>query len=231
MNRIPGQLGVLATVVIVANLPLIHRFLLRPHPPVTAAVPFEDHFERNDLGPNYRSIGGQPRILNGAMEIGGVHNNPLWLQVPLPRNVRVNVDARCDSADGDIKLELFGNGWDHESGYLLYFGAWSNTLSVIAKLSENASVDSLRSRERRGDLRIVATTPLHVERRDVKVERGRTYHFRIERTGGMLRWYVDEALFLEMDDPFPLTGPWHDRLGFSSWDSLVYFDNLTIEPL
>jgi hypothetical protein len=36
---------------------------------------------------------------------------------------------------------------------------------------------------------------------------------------------------MRFDDPFPLAGKGHDRLGFSSWEAQLYFDNLKIEPL
>jgi hypothetical protein len=226
------QVAIFALVVLAANLPVIQRFLLRPTAPITVQVPFHDDFGRAELGPNYRSFGGAPRVSNGSLVVAGVRNNPVWLNASLPQNVRVEVDARCDSTDGDIKVEIFGNGWDHGSGYLLYFGAWTNTNSVIAKIDENAEPkQSLEARERRGEVKVRAGTPVRVERRDPKVQAQRTYHYRIERNGGHLFWYVDNDLFLDLDDPFPLVGTGHDRLGLSSWDGMVSFSNLTVTPL
>ncbi len=228
----PKQLAVFGVLVLAANLPLIHYFLLRPHPPVTVQVPFRDDFDRADVGPHYHSIGGQPRIVNGWLEMPGVKNNPLWLDASLPQNVRVEFDARATSPEGDIKVEIFGNGWDHASGYVLIFGGWSNSVSVLARLDEHGeALPSLKARASRGEASIGARTAYRVERHDPKVEAGRAYHFRIERIGGRIAWYIDNELFIDLDDQYPLTGAWHDRFGFSGWDSIVYFDNLSITPL
>lgn len=74
-------------------------------------------------------------------------------------------------------------------------------------------------------------TPFVVKRPDLKVTRGKTVHFRITKRGGEIRWEIDGALALEMNDPAPLSGSGHDRFGFSSWANDTYFDNLKIEPL
>jgi hypothetical protein len=63
------------------------------------------------------------------------------------------------------------------------------------------------------------------------VQIGRTYRWRLERRGSLLRWFIDGQSFMEFDDPFPLAGEGHERFGFSSWDAQLYFDNLKIEPL
>jgi hypothetical protein len=73
--------------------------------------------------------------------------------------------------------------------------------------------------------------PFVVKRMDLKVERGRTYHMKVTRQGGRLRWEIDGQLALEMEDPAPLSGNGHDRFGFSSWANDTYFDNLSITPL
>jgi hypothetical protein len=70
-----------------------------------------------------------------------------------------------------------------------------------------------------------------VERRDRKVEIGRTYRMRVERRGARLRWLVDGEEFLVLDDARPLEGPGHDRFAFSSWDADVFFGELRVEPL
>ena len=74
-------------------------------------------------------------------------------------------------------------------------------------------------------------TPFVIKRQDLKVERGRTYHERIVRRGGLLRWEQDGQLVLEMNDRAPLPLKGHDRFGFSSWQNDTYFDNLKIDPL
>lgn len=215
----PGQWGGLVALVAVVQAPFV-IYLARGSAPVTAAVPFQDDFDRAEIGENWFASGGHWRIEDGVLRSPGVKNNPLWLKARLPDEVVIEFDVRGESADGDIKVEVFGNGWDHASGYVLIFGGWSNTISIIARLDEHGPV-ALQPRGPRD----------RVENRTVKVEKGRTYRFRIERAGGRLKWSVDGRLLLEYADPDPLRGDGHDRFGFSSWDADLYFDNLSVVPL
>jgi hypothetical protein len=125
--------------------------------------------------------------------------------------VAIEFDVRTESAEGDLKCEVFGDGRDHASGYILVFGGWKNTVTTIARLNEHG-----------GDRR---------ERKDLKAEKGKVYRWRIERKGNVLRWLIDGNEVLKYDDKEPLVGPEHDRFGFSSWEADLYFDNLKIEPL
>ncbi len=209
-----GWAAALAVVAATA-LPLLHG-ALRGEAPVTVPGPrFADDFERASVGPGWFATGGLWRIRGGELWAAGTRNNPLWLEMRLPRDVAVEFDARSETAvgprPGDIKLEIFGNGRDHASGYVLVLGGWGNRISVIARRDEHG--------------------PDRKERQDARVVPGRTYHMRVERRGRELRWLVDGELFLAFDDPAPLQGPGHDRFGFSSWDADVFFDNLSIEPL
>jgi hypothetical protein len=197
----------LAPLLVVLNLPFLH-LALRGEAEVTATLPFEDRFDRAGLGEHWWSGGGHWRLAEGALYSPGVKNNPLWLKARLPRDVVIEFTVRGESAAGDLKVELFGNGRDHSSGYVLIFGGWNNSTSIISRLDEHG-------RDR-------------LERKDLKVERGRTYRWRIERTGGKLTWSIDGEKFLELDDPKPLAGRGHDRFGFSGWQSDAFFDDLVI---
>ena len=76
----------------------------------------------------------------------GVKNNPLWLKAKLPENVAVDFDVRSMSPEGDIKCEIFGDGSDHASGYVLIHGGWNNSISIIARLDEHgASLAALQA--------------------------------------------------------------------------------------
>jgi hypothetical protein len=205
----PLRIGLLIGIVIAVQMPFL-LYWIRGAPASLASVPLQDDFERTEIGDRYFSTGGHWRIENGTLHSSGVKNNPLWLAAKLPEDVAIEFDARSESNDGDIKCELFGNGRDHSSGYVVILGGWSNSVSVLARLDEHG-------RDR-------------IENRLAKVEKGRTYRIRIERRGGLLRCFSDGALVMEFDDPRPLRGKGHDRFGFSSWDSDVFFDNLKIEP-
>src|ERR671918_74414 len=246
----PGGLSragwaVLAAVILVLNVPMIHR-ALRGAQPVTATVPYSDDFsDPSTISRNYWSTGGHWRVVSGELLAPGVKNNPLWLQARLPRDVAVEFDARSESPEGDLKVEIFGDGLNHASGYILIHGGWNNRISVIARLDEHGtSLEELRRRAQRlasakglPNADLVQTgafrsgTHMRVEASPYPVQPGKTYRWRIERRGSLLRWLIDGQPFMELDDPFPLEGKGHDRFGFSAWEAQLYFDNLRIAPL
>lgn len=179
---------------------------------------FFDDFERAQLGKAYAKTGGNWRIEDGRLRVDGAKNHPLWLLRTLPRDVRVELDARSESDEGDIKLELFGDGASfakrdryEATSYVIIFGGWNNSKNVLARMDEH------------GADRVVGPPR--------KVEPGRTYHFRIERSDGALTVWVDGQVLLSMDDPNPLFGPGHDHFGFNNWKSDLWFDNLKVTPL
>jgi hypothetical protein len=187
--------------------------------PVTAA--FSDQFERHALGDLYLASGEGYRVATGALSAHGAHNHPLWLRKQIPDNVRIEFDCWSTEPRGDIKVEVFGDGHSFDpdggaytaTGYEVIFGGWYNARSIIARLDEHGK-----------DV---------VERRLPKVVPNQRYHWRIERRGGKLTWYIDDLNkpFLEYDDPQPLNGPEHGYFAFNNWETDTWFDNLVITPL
>jgi hypothetical protein len=175
-----------------------------------APIPFSDDFERAELGANYR---GDPawRIRDGAVFSAGTRNRALWLEASLPDDAVIELDVRSDSPDGDIKFEIYADGKNHASGYILIFGGWKNTISAIARLDEHGAD--------RQELNLRG-----------QVQMGKTYHMKVVRKDKVLRWYVDGKLLLDYYDSEPLKGPGHDRFGFNNWEVNLSFDNLTIRP-
>jgi hypothetical protein len=212
-----GRAGWLATfgALALAGAPFLTPFLAGQAPAHLPGPSFADDFERRELGPDWWSTGGPWSIRRGELWGAGARNNPLWLAMPLPRDVAVSFTARSETATGtrpgDIKVEIFGDGRAAASGYVLVFGGWGNSISAIARRDEHGAD--------------------RVERSDRRVEPGRTYRMVVERRGRLLRWIVDGDEFLVLDDPAPLSGRGHDRFGFSSWDADLFFDDLRIEPL
>ena len=247
-SQSPGRKAwmVLGAFLLLINLPVIHRFLVRGRQPADVSLPYTDDFSSDrTIGQNYWTTGGHWRTRGGELLSPGVKNNPLWLKAKLPRDVAVEFDVRSESPEGDIKVEIFGDGLDHASGYVLIHGGWNNSLSIIARLDEHgASLESLQSRAQKvarerglqqADLVstgvFTARTRMRKEARPYPVQVGKTYHWRIERRGKMLTWTIDGQPFMEFEDPLPLEGPDHDRFGFSSWESNLLFDNLVVTPL
>ena len=230
----PARVGrtsllVIGLVVLLFNIPLVHYFVFRGQMSTVATLPFRDDYsDPSTVAKNYWSSGGLWRVDTGSGTLmsPGVKNNPLWLRASLPNDVAVEFDAATMSPEGDIKAEIFGDGSDHASGYVLIHGGWNNQISIIARLDEHG--DEL-SRVDRSQWR--ADTRVRKELRGARAEVGRRYHWRIERRGNTIRWFIDGQPFMDFEDPMPLTGKGHDRFAFSSWESQLYFDNLTITAL
>ncbi len=188
-------------------------------PPVTEV--WADDFLRKEIGTNYYPTASNYKIVDGALSTQGAFNHPLWLRKKLPRDVSIEFDCWSNSKDGDIKIELFGDGHTYaknkgqytSSGYAIVMGGWSNTISIIARRNEHG-------KDRK-------------ERRAPRVVKGKKYHWKLVRRGTKLDWFVDDMAtpFLSMDDPEPLEGPGHEYFAFTNWQSDSWFDNLTITPL
>ena len=127
--------ALVAAVVLAVNLPVLHFFLFRGHPEASVTLPYADDFtDSSTLTSHYFTTGGGLwRVVDGELFSPGVKNNPLWLKAKLPRNVRIEFDTRAASNDGDIRVELFGNGVDHMSGYMVVFGGWGNSRSALVR--------------------------------------------------------------------------------------------------
>lgn len=186
--------------------------------PAIGADGFSDDFDRASLGDAWNNTGGPWTITDGELSIRGARNRPLWLRRSLPRDVRVEFDATSDSEEGDIKVELFGDGASKATSnsytatsYVVVLGGWSNSLNIIARMDEHADDRVIGPRRR--------------------VEPGRTYRFLIERRGSLLTVSVDGEEWMRLDDPDPLEGRGHDHFAFNNWETDLRFDNLRITPL
>ena len=109
-----------------------------------ARVLFTDSFDRAELGPDWLTTGPGPTIDRGALHLADLHNHPVWLKRELPDAIRVEFDAWAETDEGDIKVELAGDGVSFAktasytaTGYVFIFGGWDNSLNVIARLDEH----------------------------------------------------------------------------------------------
>lgn len=183
-----------------------------------AQLLFADRFDGSELGPAWKSTGPGARIEAGQLVVEGLRNHPLWLTLALPDNVRIEFDAQAATDEGDIKIELAGDGKSYArtasytaTGYVIIFGGWNNSTSAIVRRDEHG-----------GDRRTTQS---------LKVEAGKRYHFAITRRDGEIRWELDGQEVLTYDDPDPLTGPAQRHFAFSGWESRVAFDNLEVYAL
>jgi hypothetical protein len=189
---------------------------------------FSDDFDRAALGSDWRTTGPGAYLQDGKLVLARLHNHTVWLRRRLPADVKVELDCLSRSPDGDLKVELDGDGQGFQSdddvakdriyvstAYVFIFGGWRNSRSALVK--ENEHQWQFESR--------VPT------RSQPRVEPGRTYHWVITRKGGHLDWSIDGQPFLSLDDPHPLSGAGHDHFGFNDWEAEVAFDNLRITPL
>lgn len=179
---------------------------------------FRDAFDRPELGKQWNNTGGNYAIKKGWLRVQGARNKPLWLRRTLPRDVRIELDVRSEATEGDIKVEVFGDGVSKATAtsytatsYVVIFGGWGNKLNVMARLDEH------------GDDRVVGKA--------LKVVPGQTYHMKIERRGATIAAWVDGQVLVSMTDPDPLEGPGHDHFAFNNWQAELWFDNLVIQPL
>jgi hypothetical protein len=176
-----------------------------------AKLPFEDDFDRAEIGPNWLVTGGQWKIDAGSLYTTGANNAPLFLNLDLPADLALEVDVFSESSIVDSKIELMTDGLHHQSGYIFILGGWSNQLSVIARLDEHGA-----------DRRV---------RQPTGVVGKHWYRWRIEKKSGQLFWFIDGVAYMEFSDPSPLDGPGHNRLAFSNWQNQIRYDNLEIWPL
>lgn len=192
-------------------------------PTAGGTLVFEDDFERTAVGDKYRQ--GEPdlgwkagtwRIEAGHLRAEKIHNAALWLKTPLPERVRIEFTTRALAPDGDVKAEVFGDGRNHQSGYVLINGGWKNSVNAIARQDEHGE-------ERKEDRRCPAGAG-----RRMCVEPDVDYQWAIERHDGEVRWFLDGALFLTFPDAHPIDGRF---FAFNNWEAPVLFDDLRIYDL
>ncbi|HVZ72456.1 MAG TPA: hypothetical protein VHJ20_08785 [Polyangia bacterium] len=182
--------------------------------------PFADDFERAELGQAWNATSPDYKIVGGKLEVSNAYNHPAWLKQQLPKDAVIELDVSSKSPAGDIKIELYGDGESFarekgaytSTGYVLIFGGWHNSLSVLCRLEEH------------GDGR-------KMQRNDMHVEVGKTYHWTVTRRGGTIDWKIDGQPFLAWTDPAPLGGTGHEYFALNDWESDVTVDNLRISPL
>lgn len=96
-------------------------------------------------------------------------------------NAHIEFDAITDSADGDLKAEVWGDGksgataasYTDATSYIVIYGGWKNSFHVLARRNEHG--------KDRKEIKIDKDSD---DPREHPVSVGQTYHFRIERSNG-----------------------------------------------
>jgi len=181
------------------------------------AGPSSDDFNRAALGDAWAVTGGNWRLDNGELVIDHAYNHPLWLKKPIPRDAIIELDCWSNDDAGDLKIEAWGDGKSFAqtasytaTSYVFIFGGWHNQISAIARMNEHGADRKTRT--------------------DLRVEKGKKYHWRIARNGGHIDWQIDGKPFMSYDDARPLDGSEHSYLGFNDWEAELHFDNLKVTP-
>lgn len=190
---------------------------------------FTDTFERGSPGAMWRAVGAGWRIQDGRLCGQKARNRGIWLARRLPMNARIEFEASSASEDGDIKVEVWGDGvsgatgssYTNATSYLFILGGWKNTKHVLARLDEHG--------EDRWEIRVDSSGE---EPRARPVKPGQALRVQIERVDGRtVSWVVDDVLLHRFVDESPLAGKDHEHFGFNTWETPVCFDNLKITPL
>jgi len=190
---------------------------------------FVDNFDRSEPGPDWNLTGAGWSIKEGRLCVSNAHNHPAWLRRRLPTNARIEFEATSASAEGDLKVEAWGDGqsaasansYTNATSYLIIFGGWKNSLHVLARLDEHGA-----------DRKALQIEPGESDPRAQPALPDRAYRFKIERTDGKtVRYFVDEVEILSFKDDRPLLGAGHEHFAFNDWKVPACFDNLTITPL
>lgn len=201
----------------------------RPDQDPLLETTFQDNFQRESLGDDWFSTSTAWKVRAGQLCGEGARNRPVWLTRRLPTNARIEFDATSHSPEGDLKVEVWGDGqsgatgtsYSNATSYLVILGGWKNQLHVLARLDEHAP-----------NRKSLAVDPTGATLAARPVKMNRAHHFKIERADARtVRWLVDDIEILELADPEPLDGPSHDHFAFNDWEAPVCFDNLVITPL
>lgn len=182
---------------------------------------YRDDFDRSEPGAHWRllepgSAGGRVgrgtlSIRNGQLELAAFPVEAACVMLTgasCPDNVRVEYDAMLDpeAMPSDISTVLSGSSaLGLMDGYYMGFGANWNSRTVL---------------RRRMDLLLSSSVATVVP--------GRRYRIRAEKEGPLVRLWANGEKVLEFEDSFPLTGQGHERIGFYTWGSRIWVDNLVV---
>ncbi|MHC5077442.1 MAG: protein kinase domain-containing protein [Planctomycetota bacterium] len=168
---------------------------------------FEDDFERDELGPPWKTVIGEWEIHDGALCCLKQSDNIIVILEKYPGDVRIEYDAWA--VDWPVcSLSCFLNSSDRnpiQEGYYLGFGDNMNKRSYILRRQAYVANNT-------GAL----------------VRNGHKHKIVGERIGSKITLSVDSQVVNAYTDYFPLSSAEHAHVGFYSWFSHAHFDNVRI---
>ncbi len=174
---------------------------------------FSDDFERDELGDDWKTIGGEWRVEDGKLVCGNAYSE-IVINKAFSGCQRIEFEALTSAeipCDFSPVIHSGGKGSrGFEGGYLLQFGGSGNTLNRILR----------------------ANQPLEDRSADRFIVPGHVHNIIAELDGYIVRLTVDGHTIVEGHDPEPLVGPGHEIAGLYVYRE-TFIDNLrvyTYEP-
>ncbi|MBM3334278.1 hypothetical protein FJY63_06420, partial [Candidatus Sumerlaeota bacterium] len=136
----------------------------------------------------------------------------LWLNRPLPNDIRIECEAECVDQARDLTFIIAGNGHTY-SGYEIVIGGSENKRVVLFKCTKETSPTEVK----------------RLARDDFSLMKDRTYTIRIRKYRAAITVSVNDEALLSSSDEQPLDDAHHRYFGFASRGNVVRFDSLRIE--
>ncbi len=172
---------------------------------------FSDDFNREELGKDYTSQGGDWQIKDNMVHSMKAYNKNLVLNKVLPENGMIELKIMSKTPFFDGKINAWGDGkrHDHGDGYTAILGGWKGQISVISKLHEHE----------------VNRT----ENRKTKFTPDKIHTMKFIKDSNKLYLFIDDKIVLARWDDKPLSvKDGYKYFSFANWKSDLWFDDLKV---
>ena len=175
----------------------------------------DEDFSDTEFFSRWEAVGGQCEIKDGELQMSGGEPQMLLLKQPVAGDVRVEFECyQTGSFLNDIACILSGirrkREWDTSvSGYQFKFGAFNNSLILLARRDVNVFLKA-------------AVSPIVPEAR---------YRVLAEREGSRLRLVVNDQEIVRFVDPAPLVGPDRTLVGLLGWVANTRYSSIRVYSL
>lgn len=170
---------------------------------------YADDFDTETLSDKWERRGGKWSVENGELVVASDLDAFLLLNIPVPGDVRIEFDARCEKDEVLTSLEA-----------AVFCNATKRRLTKDGYFASFGGTDGVKLQRR--DYNVVFN-------HDLKPEPGRKFRLRLERLGGELTLYVDGAKAAVFRDALPLSRrPRREYVGLYVWNARTCFDRFRI---